>query len=72
MPTTTARMSVLTVGSLVQVQVHGVTLCLNSTEAWDLGGLLCDAAAEADDAPPIDWEAACQGKLVLGPAGGGG
>ena len=50
------RIAVLTVGYLVQVQVKGVRFDLTSTEAWDLGAMLCDAAAEADDQPPIPWD----------------
>lgn len=52
-----ARVAVLSVGGMIQAQVHGVTLALTSTEAWDLGALLCDAAAQADGESPIDWEA---------------
>ncbi len=60
MPKIKARLAVVSVGGLVQADVHGVRFVLNSTEAWDLGALLCDAAAHADGRQPIDWDAISQ------------
>ena len=50
------RITVLSVNDMVEAKVHGVTLVLTSTEAWDLGAMLCDAAAETDEQPPILWD----------------